>query len=168
MTYYGATVIHPKTIRPLAAKGIPLYVRSFLNADVEGTKIGNFPTQPSIPSIIVKGNQSMFVFKAKDLAAINERNQLAYIHSELNRYNIKINLLQVSATSFSVCTDNDDRKLISLKESLSNDFELSVLDNLELITVKNYDTETLNNFTGLGNALVAQRSEDVFQVVVKK
>jgi len=168
MTYYGVTVIHPKTIRPLAAKGIPLYVRSFLNADVEGTRIGNFDTQPSIPSIIVKANQHMLVFKAKDLAAINERNQLAYIHSELNRYTIKINLLQVSATSFSVCTDNDERKLASLKESLSTDFELSVLDNLELITIKNYDTETLKNFTGLGNALVAQRSEDIFQVVVRK
>ena len=87
---------------------------------------------------------------------------------ELNRYNIKINLLKVSATSFSVCTDNDERKLASLKESLSNDFELSVLENLELITVKNFDTETLKNFTGLGNALVAQRSEDVYQVVVRK
>ncbi len=168
MTYYGATVIHPKTIRPLAAKGIPLYVRSFLNAEVEGTKIGNFETLPSIPSIIVKSNQSVFIFKAKDLAAINERNQLAYIHSELNRYTIKINLLQVSATSFSVCTDTDERKLNSLRESLSNDFELSVLENLELITVKNYDEETLKNFTGLGNAFTAQRSEDIFQVVVKK
>ncbi len=168
MTYYGATVIHPKTIRPLAAKGIPLYVRSFINADVEGTKIGNFDTLPSIPSIIVKANQAMFVFKAKDLAAINERNQLSYIHSELNRYNIKISLLQISATSFSVCTDNDERKLSSLRESLSNDFELSVVDNLELITVKNYDKETLKNFTGLGNAVTAQRSEDIFQVVVRK
>lgn len=168
MTYYGATVIHPKTIRPLAAKGIPLYVRSFVNAEIEGTKIGNVETMPSIPSIIVKSNQSMLVFKAKDLAAINERNQLAYIHSELNRHNIKINLLQVSATSFSVCTETDDRKISALTQSLSNDFELSVVDNLELITVKNYDTETLNNFTGLGNATIAQRSEDVFQVVVKK
>ena len=168
MTYYGATVIHPKTIRPLAAKAIPLYVRSFVNTDIEGTKIGKFETLPSIPSIIVKSNQNMLVFKAKDLAAINERNQLAYIHSELNRYTIKINLLQVSATSFSVCTDSDERKLASLKESLSSDFELSVLENLELITVKNYDIETLKNFTGLGNAVTAQRSEDIFQVVVRK
>lgn len=168
MTYYGATVIHPKTIRPLAAKGISLYVRSFVNAEIEGTKIGNVTTSPSLPSIIVKGTQSMLMFKAKDLAAINERNQLAYIHSELNRHNIKINLLQVSATSFSVCTDNDERKLAALKESLNNDFELSVLNNLELITVKNYDSKTLNNFTNLGNAIIAQRSEDVFQVVVRK
>ncbi|WP_291726649.1 aspartate kinase [Bernardetia sp.] len=168
MTYYGATVIHPKTIRPLAAKGITLYVRSFINAEIEGTKIGDFETLPSIPSIIVKGNQSMFIFKAKDLAAINERNQLAYIHSELNRHNIKTNLLQVSATSFSVCTDTDARKLEMLEKSLTSDFELSVVDNLELITIKNYDAETLNNFTGLGNATISQRSEEVYQVVVKK
>ncbi len=168
MTYYGATVIHPKTIRPLAAKDIPLYVRSFLKAETEGTKIGNFDTFPSIPSIIVKNNQSILIFKAKDLAAINERNQLAYIHSELNRCNIKINLLQVSATAFLVCTNSDERKFYSLKESLNTDFDLSVLDNLELITVKNYDEETLLNFTGLGNAFIAQRSQDIFQVVVKK
>ncbi|WP_051203571.1 aspartate kinase [Hugenholtzia roseola] len=168
MTYYGATVIHPKTIRPLAAKNIPLYVRSFINYDQEGTVIGNFPTQPALPAIIVKGNQTLCTFQQRDLASINEKNTLAYIHNELARFNLKINLLQTSATAFYVCLDTDERKLEALQASMGSQLDFTLESNLELITVKNYDAEMLQNFTNLGNAVFVQRGGKDFQVVVRK
>jgi aspartate kinase len=168
MTYYGATVIHPKTIRPLANKNIPLYVRSFINYHEEGTVIGNMPTQPNIPAIIVKGNQTLISFQQRDLASIQEKNRLTYLHNELSRHNLKINLLQISATAFHVCVDTDERKIAALKEAAEREFEMAIQNNLEVVTVKNYDEEMLQNFSNLGNAVFVQRSKKDFQVVVQK
>ncbi|MCC5945398.1 MAG: aspartate kinase [Bernardetiaceae bacterium] len=167
MTYYGASVIHPKTIKPLANRNIPLYVRSFIDFEKEGTAIGNFETQPKLATTIFKKNQSLITFLPRNLASVNETN-LYRIFDELSRLNLKINLVQSSATSFSVCTDSDERKINRLINHFAHDFEITVRDHLELVTIKHYNSAILLNFSNLGNAVIEQKSGDTYQIVVSK
>jgi aspartate kinase len=110
MTYYGATVIHPKTIKPLADKQIPLYVKSFLRLEGEGTLISPETAQKLAPSIIVKSNQILISVKTRDLAFVTEHD-LIFILQAATQVELKINMLQNSAITVSLVTDQEDRKV---------------------------------------------------------
>jgi len=157
MTYYGASVIHPKTIKPLANKNIPLHVRSFENPDQEGTVIHNCQIESLPPTIILKISQCLFSFKVKDFTFINEQG-ISQIFKCLHDLNIRINIMQNSANSFSVCFDFNEEKVKKLQEMMGGDFKYYFNTGLTLVTLKNYDKKTLEKYILNQDILLEQRS----------
>ena len=167
LTYYGATVIHPKTIKPLENKNIPLRVRSFLAPKESGTSVGNYSTtKPLVPCFIFKTNQILLSISAKDFSFIAE-DALSKIFQTFADHKLKINLMQNSAISFSVCADNDEFKIPSLMEELNKHFKVRYNDNLRLITVRHYYQSTIDQLTKDKKILLEQRSRHTAQVIMK-
>ncbi len=167
LTYYGATVIHPKTIKPLENKNIPLSVRSFLAPKDAGTSIGNYEsTKPLVPSFIFKANQILLSISAKDFSFIAEES-LSRIFGIFADHNVKINLMQNSAVSFSVCLDNDSFKMPSLILELTRDFKVLYNENLKLVTVRHYYPSTIEILTKDKTILLEQRSRNTAQIILK-
>jgi len=166
LTYYGATVIHPKTIKPLQNKGIPLFVRSFLNHDEEGTVVKESGRKLPIPSFIFKVNQVLISLQAKDFSFIAEDN-LSSIFEVFYKRGVKIHMMQLSAINFSVCTDNDAQKIPALLAELQNDFKVLYNDNLELCTIRYYDQSTLDRVCINKQILLEQKSRYTAQMVLK-
>ncbi len=164
MTYYGASVIHPKTIKPLANKQIPLYVRSFVNSTEKGTCIGNFDHIQPEPAIIFKSDQSLVRFVAKDLSNINQRT-LTQLIDTISDLHIKINLMMNTAVSFSICINTNPKKIDQLTETLSEHFKIFEKDNLELVTLKNYNNEVVEQFYSTSNVLLELKTIRNFQFV---
>ncbi len=162
MAYYGASVIHPKTIKPLADRQIPLFVKSFLDPDSEGTRIGNFAHHKLAPAFILKQNQCLISFGVKDFSFISEQN-LSTIFQVLSELRLKINLMQNSAISFSICTDYDGSRLEKLIEMLRDQFQIQYNISLQLFTIKNYDSESIKNLTAGKEILLEQRSRNTYQ-----
>ncbi|GAB3246683.1 aspartate kinase [Larkinella harenae] len=166
LAYYGATVIHPKTIKPLQNKDIPLYVRSFLKPDESGTVIGNFHQHLPIPSFIFKINQTLISLQPKDFSFIAEEN-LSKIFGQFAEFGIKINLMQNTAISFSVVVDSQPDRLNRLLPLLQEDFRISYNEDLELITIRHYDEKTIDRVLVNKTLLVEQKNRYTVQLVVK-
>lgn len=166
MTYYGASVIHPKTIKPLANKNISLLVKSFEEPAREGTVINEGEMHELPPTYVVKDNQCLVSFGVKDLSFINEKN-LSIIFHILDQLNIKINMMQNSAVSLTVCFDNREDKVSELVNMLKNDFKVRYNQNLQLITVKNYTAQAIDSVSDGKEVLVEQRTRNTYQIVVK-
>lgn len=168
LTYYGATVIHPKTIKPLENKNIPLRVRSFIAPKEKGTSIWQHKeTKPLVPSFIFKINQILISISAKDFSFIAEES-LSKIFAAFAGHKVKINLMQNSAISFSVCVDNDPFKIPELITDLQKDFKVLYNDGLKLITVRHYYPSTLETLIKDKNILLEQRSRHTAQIVLKE
>ena len=165
MTYYGATVIHPKTIRPLAAKNIPLYVRSFIDFTKTGTKISEKESEVTHPVIIFKKEQILISFGIKDLDFISEDN-LSKIFYELATHNIKINMMQNSALSFSVCIDKTDQ-IKKVMNALENIFTSKLNEDLILITIRNYNNDIINELVKDKNSILEQKTRYTIQLLIK-
>ena len=167
LAYYGASVIHPKTIQPLQNKSIPLKVKSFLTPEESGTLVSaESQTEPLIPSFIFKENQALISIAAKDFSFIIEEN-LSDIFKLFSWHKMKINLMQNSAISFSVCTDDDPKKIHLLIDDLKNNFKVLYNENLKLLTIRHYDNSTLEKLTKGKTILVEQRSRHTIQLVLK-
>jgi aspartate kinase len=166
MTYYGASVIHPKTIKPLALSNIPLYVKSFTNTALPGTKIHACKIDNLPPLIVFKDNQCLVSCKVTDFTFINEE-QLSTIFHALSELNIKLNVMQNSAISFSFCIDFRERKLTALLNRLQSHFEVYYNTNLTLITIKNYDGESMEEYRTQPGIVLEQFSRSTLQVLVK-
>ncbi|RAJ98179.1 aspartate kinase [Larkinella arboricola] len=166
LAYYGATVIHPKTIKPLQNKNIPLYVRSFLHPQNAGTVIGNFEQRLPIPSFIFKMNQTLISFHPKDFSFIAEEN-LSKIFGQFAEFGVKINLMQNTAISFSVAVDNRPDRLAGLLSRLQEEFRITYNEGLELITIRHYDDKTIERVLVNKKLLVEQKSRYTVQLVVK-
>lgn len=166
LAYYGATVIHPKTIKPLQNKDIPLYVRSFLKPGDSGTVIGSFERHLPIPSFIFKINQTLISLHPKDFSFIAEAN-LSKIFGHFAEYGVKINLMQNTAISFSVVIDHQSERLARLLPHLQEDFRISYNEGLELITIRHYDEKTIDRVLVNKMLLVEQKSRYTVQLVVK-
>ena len=143
LTYYGATVIHPKTIKPLQNKNISLYVRSFIKPDDEGTVIMDSKKRLPIPSFIFKVNQLLISIQPKDFSFIAEDN-LSSIFDTFHRYQVKIHVMQLSAINFSVCTDNDPHKIPALLKELQEHYKVLYNESVELCTIRYYDQTTID------------------------
>ncbi len=166
LTYYGASVIHPKTIKPLQNKNIPLYVKSFLKPGEEGTIITNGEKRSEITTYIFKVNQVLLSIQPKDFSFIAEDN-LSVIFSLFNKYNVHANMTQNSAISFSACVDNDVHKIESLIADLQINFKvLFNNNNIELMTVRNYTNDIINYLTENKSVLLEQRSRNTLQMVM--
>lgn len=166
MTYYGATVIHPKTIKPLAQKGIPLYVRSFQNMEERGTVIEECIVPNLNPAIIHKDNQTVISFKISDFSFINE-GHIHTIFDHIKRLDLTINLMQNSAISFTICMDDNPKKREQLRTALMEEFRIYYNEGLEMITVKNYNQDTINELMEGKEVIIEQRSRNNFQMVYK-
>lgn len=167
LAYFGASVIHPKTIKPLENKGIPLHVKSFMDPAMTGTVIGkDYQTKPLIPSYIFKDNQMLISISAKDFSFIAE-DHLSDIFSLFAHASVKINLMQNSAISFSVCIDNDSRKVPALLDTLKNRFRILYNEGLQLYTVRHYYPSTIESLTLGKQVLLEQRSRQTAQLVLR-
>lgn len=168
MTYYGASVIHPKTIKPLAVSGIPLIVRSFDNPELEPTVIGDFEDIVILPNVIFKANQCLFSFRVKDYTFVDQRN-LSKIFGTLEQLNVSINMMQSSAISVSVCFDQSMAIVDQLLATLKNDFSMYYNLDLELITIKNYDDRTIQNYSPTNcKILLEQKTRDNYRLLVDR
>lgn len=166
MTYYGAQVIHPKTLKPLAQKGIPLIVRSFADLDIEGTLISSQNTKKTIPCFVFKSNQLLVTAEVKDHNFMNEQ-KLGMILQVLDLLNIKINLMQNSALTFSFCIDNKEFKARRIKELLNRDFILSFDSPLDLATIKNYQPDSFNMLPWNRSVIMEQKTGTNYQVLYR-
>lgn len=166
LTYYGATVIHPKTIKPLQNKNIPLYVRSFIEPQKEGTKIHDVQSPLPIPCFIFKINQVLLTISPRDFSFIVEEN-MGSIFGAFSRHRVKINTMQNSAISFSLCVDNDPNRLPALIDELSKQYRVLYNDNLELVTIRYFDQATIDRVTVQKSILLEVKSRYTAQLVLK-
>lgn len=168
LAYYGATVIHPKTIKPLQNKKIPLHVKSFLEPTLKGTLIDEHTEGDKlIPSFIFKMDQVLISISAKDYSFIVEDN-LSQIFAQLSAHNITVNLMQNAAISFSICIDFNPFTTMKLIEELQQDYHVLYNENLELVTIRNYDEATIKRVTVNKAILVEQKSRNTARFVMKK
>jgi len=167
MTYYGASVIHPKTIKPLANKSIPLLVKNFDEPGLPGTIIHECTVENLPPLIVLKDNQCLISCKVTDYTFVSEE-QVSIIINALLELNIRINVMQNSAISFSFCIDFRESKVTKLIEKLQRNFEVYYNTGLTLITVKNYDEESSDRYRKMPGVLLEQSSRSTLQVLVRK
>ncbi len=167
MAYYGASVIHPKTLKPLADRHILLRVKSFLDPAAEGTLIHDCQHPPLAPAFIRKGGQCLLSFESKDFAFISEEN-LEVIFGALAQARLKINLMQNSAISFSVCTDYAEARVQRLLALLQGQFRVQYNSELVLFTIKNYDQASIERLTAGRALLLEQRTRHTFQFLVRE
>lgn len=165
MTYYGAKVIHPKTIKPLANLNIPLFVRCFDQPELPGTKIYDCQIKHSASVIVFKENQCLVTFKSRDLAFVNEKG-ISIIFDTLHELSIDMNIMQNSAVSFSICVDYHRHKIHRLIDSLKNRFDILYNTDLELVTIKNYSEETIAKYRPQGEILLEQQSRNNYRVLL--
>ena len=167
LAYFGAKVVHPRTIQPLQIKRIPLIVKSFINPENDGSKIGDFDNiTPFVPSFIVKPNQMLLSLSTKDLSFIIEEH-ISQIFSLFADNGIAVNMMQNSALSFSVCFDNDLVKTNPLIETLQENYSIKYNTNVTLYTIRHYDSESVNKVKKDKKVLLEQKSRTNIQVVVR-
>ncbi|MBC7862209.1 MAG: aspartate kinase, partial [Bacteroidia bacterium] len=166
LTYYGATVIHPKTIKPLQNKNIPLYVRSFIKYEEDGTVIKDAKKRLPIPSFIFKIDQILISLQPKDFSFIAEDN-LAGIFNTFYKHGVHIQMMQLSAINFSVCVDADERKIPDLISELQEGYKVLYNDKVELCTIRYHDPATIDRVTIGKQILMEQKSRYTVQLVMK-
>ena len=166
LAYYGASVIHPKTIKPLQNKKIPLYVKSFTNPKFDGTVIQDDKIELSVPSFIFKMNQVLITISPRDFSFIAEQN-LGDIFYKLSGLGIRINVMQNTALSFSISVDRNEKKIPELIKLLETDYIVKYNTNLELVTIRNYDNVTIERVTKNKEILLEEKSRNTVQMVMR-
>ena len=171
LAYYGATVIHPKTIKPLQNKNIPLFVKPFNDPSASGTIIDNDTSPLPVPCFISKTDQVLLSLSPKDFSFIAEEN-LSLIFDCFAKHHVKVNMMQHSAINFSVCIDGGAsntgaQNFVPLLDELRNNYRVLYNDNVELFTIRYYDQPTIDRITKDRNILLEQRSRYTVQLVVK-
>jgi aspartate kinase len=167
LSYYGASVIHPKTVQPLQQKNISLYVRSFLDPAAPGTTISaNAERDAQIPSYIVKFNQVLVTFSSKDFSFIAEK-QLAEIFAALATMRAHINLMQNSALNFSVLIDRDKMEVEGLQRALGERYHIRYNEDLELVTIRHYNDAILAQMSKGKTNLVSQQTRNTARLVLQ-
>lgn len=167
MTYFGASVIHPKTIKPLANAGIPLIVKSFLNPEASGTKIHEHAAPHEVPTLVLKKNQVLVTFKVTDFTFIEEKH-IHQIYEQLQVLKLRVNMLQVSAITVSIVLDTQLFKLEQLVESLKSAFEIRYNEELELLTILKPRVEEIPNLMDGYTLLLEQTTRTTYQAVRRK
>ena len=168
MAFYGASVIHPKTIKPIQNKKIPLIVRSFKNLNSPGTKVSEGVTlEPTIPCFIVKKNQVLVSISSLDFSFIVEEN-ISDIFKLFHKYQLKVNLIQNSAISFSVCVDNNLNHFDLFYNEIKNMYKVSFIKNVDLYTVRHFTENSLEGIYKLGTSLVSQINKNTAQIIIQK
>lgn len=168
LAYYGASVIHPKTVKPLQNKNIQLHIRSFITPQASGSVVGPFSQiEPETPLYIFKNHQVLLSIRPKDFSFIAEDN-LQIIFGYFAQVGIRINVMQNSALSFSVCVDENKILLEQLLTLLQQDFSVSYNNNLQLITIRYYTQQIIDTIVAGRPVLLEQRSRTTEQLVVSE
>jgi len=168
LAFYGASVIHPKTLQPLQKKEIPLYVKSFLNPLLPGTSVSKGQDlEPKTPCFIVKKDQLLLSLSSIDFSFIMEEN-ISEIFALLHQYKIKTSLIQNSAISFSVCLEDKFGNFNELKTILSKKFKISYNENVSLYTIRHFDEKAAKMVEKDKTVLVKQVSRETMQLVTKQ
>jgi len=168
LAFYGASVIHPKTLQPLQRKEIPLHVKSFINPWDAGTTVGKgIGIEPEIPCFIVKKNQVLMKLSSLDFSFIVE-DSIGDLFKLLHDYKMKVDLIQNSAISFSVCVDNRFNRLNDLLDQLSGKFKVVCHEDVSLYTIRHFNTEAIKSLQNGRDVLLEQRGKETLQLVVKQ
>jgi len=166
MAFYGASVIHPKTLQPLERKEIPLLVRSFINPKGIGTSVTKGKgLVPLTPCFIVKKDQILVSIAALDFSFMVENN-LSYIFQKLHDYQLKVNLIQNSAISFSVCIDNKFKNFDAFYNALKTEFKIEVHKGVDLYTVRHFNDKSIASIGEKGKSLLTQVNKETIQIVL--
>jgi len=165
LAYYGATIIHSKTIKPLQNKSIPLLVKSFISPNDEGSIIADVEPKEKVPSYIFKTEQILLSIFPKDFSFIAADN-LTKIFSYISKNKMKINLMQNSAVSFTICMDNKPNRFANLLKDLEKEFLIKYNMNKKLITIRHYTQEAIDKVIGNQCVILEQKSRTTLQVVV--
>ncbi len=167
MAFYGAQIIHPKTIKPLQNAGIPLYVKCFFDKNIPGSVIKSEVDAAHYPPIIVlKDNQVLIQVTTKDFSFITEDN-LSKLYSIFHDLKVKINLIQNAAISFIACIDNREDKVKALVQALGKDYKVSTNENVHLLTIRHFNPEIVFELTREKQILLRQETRKTLQVVMK-
>lgn len=165
MAYYGASVIHPKTLQPLKQKNIPFFVKSFLDPEKEGTKIGNSVDNQQVESYILKENQTLMRISTRDFSFIAE-DHMSYIFGQLAKYSIKVSLMQNSAISLALCLEDKFGNIEELNKDLQSDFKTEIAKNVSLFTVRNANLGNLEKIYEGKQILLEQITKTTIQMVI--
>jgi len=167
MAFYGAQIIHPKTIKPLQNANIPLYVKCFLDKNLKGSVIMDEADHIVYPPIIVlKDNQVLVQVTTRDFSFITEDN-LSKLYSIFHDLKVKINLIQNAAISFIACIDNRQDKVKALVRELGKDYKVSINENVSLLTIRHFTPEIIFDLTKGKQILLRQETRKTVQVVMK-
>ena len=167
MAFYGASVIHPKTLQPLQKKEIPLFVKSFINPLLNGTEVGKgIDIEPKTPCFVVKKNQILLSISDKEFAFIME-DDISEIFNLLHQFKMKVNLIQNSAISFSVCIEDNFNNFKPLFDKLKLKYKILYNDNLTLFTIRHFTDKAINKIEKNKEILLKQLSRETVQIVVK-
>jgi len=168
MTFSGAKVIHPKTIKPLHNKSIPLYVKSFINPDENGTIVTTDPKLTKVlPVFIRKEEQILLTLLPKDFSFVMG-DSLSMLFQVFLHHRIKVNLVEASAVSIDVCVDDERTKIESLISNLKNEYSVFYNDNVELLSIRHYDSEAIAKITQGREILIEQRTRSTVRFVTKR
>ncbi len=167
LAFYGATVIHPKTLQPLQRKEIPLHVKSFIKPSDPGTQVGKgMAIEPRTPCFILKKDQVLMKLSSLDFSFIVEDN-ISEIFKLLHDYKMKVDLIQNSAISFSVCFDNRFGRLPELLQHLKGKYRVKHQEGVSLYTIRHFDTRAIESILNGGDVLLEQRGKETVQYVIK-
>ncbi|MFT5243985.1 MAG: aspartate kinase [Glaciecola sp.] len=167
LAFYGASVIHPKTLQPLQQKEIPLFVKSFLNPKDAGTRVGKgVGIEPNTPCFIVKKNQVLISLSSLDFSYIVEEN-ISEIFKLLHLYKMKVDVIQNSAISFSVCFENTYDNLDRLLQHLKAKFKVTINENVSLYTVRHYNEQAIASVEKDKELLLKQLTHETIQIVTQ-
>ena len=166
MAYYGAQVIHPKTIKPLQNKNIPLYVKSFLDTELPGTIINADKATNLPPIIVLKGQQVLIHFRSKDFSFM-EGKAFGQLHKIFNAVKLQPNLTQNTAISFICCFDGHAEKTGQIAADASLLFDVDVERDLSLLTIRHYDNASIERLTKNKNMILEQRTPETMQTVIR-
>ncbi|WP_419870269.1 aspartate kinase [Chryseobacterium sp. CT-SW4] len=166
MAYYGASVIHPKTLQPLQQKNIPFFVKSFVDPTKAGTKVGITDKNQQEESYILKENQVLLKISTRDFSFIAE-DHMSLIFSFLSKYKIKVSLMQNSAISLALCLEDKFNKVDELNQELQKIFETGIIKNVSLFTVRNANMDHIDQFYHGKSVLLEQISKNTLQMVTQ-
>lgn len=166
MAYYGAQVIHPKTIKPLQNKQIPLYVKSFLNSKLPGTIIHQKKNKNLPPIIVIKENQVLLELKTQDFSFVGEE-PIIELYRLFKQLHIKPNLIQTAAISVFVCMDDKTEKIEQLALAASNQFDVQIQKGLSILTIRHYNETVLATLSETKDKVLQQQSAETVQVLFK-
>ena len=167
LSFYGATIIHPKTIKPIQNKGIPLYVKSFLNPLNEGTLVdGNTSDDSLLPIFIYKPNQVLISLSRKDFDFIEEKH-LSEVFDILHENKLGVNIMQNSAINFSLCLDYEKERLRKVIPKFQENYKVLYNTNLELLTIRHYDEKSLEEMAKNHEVLLEQKTRSTVKVLMR-
>lgn len=165
MAYYGASVIHPKTLQPLKQKSIPFFVKSFISPEKAGTKIGISTENQLLESYILKENQVLMRISTRDFSFIAE-DHISFIFRELAKRNIKVSLMQNSAISLALCLEDKFNNIDELEAEMEQDFNTEIVKNVSLFTIRNARLENLDKLYEGKNVLLEQITKTTVQMII--